>query len=117
MSAARVYLRLEQGATWIQVLEYQDSNGDPIDLTDWTGRMQIRYDIADHDTHDPIDTLTSDDGLVLGSNGEIRMIRSAAETAEYPHGKYVWDLEIENATQLVQRIAEGTLTVDGEVTR
>ena len=44
MTAARYPIRIEQGATWRTVLTVKDDTGQPVDLTGYTGRMQIRED-------------------------------------------------------------------------
>ena len=41
MAAGRYSFTIEQGATLSFELQYTDSNGSPIDLTGYTGRMQI----------------------------------------------------------------------------
>jgi len=42
MAAGRYSFTLEQGATLNFEIQYRDSNGNPIDLTGYTGLMQIR---------------------------------------------------------------------------
>ena len=42
MSAGKYSFLIEQGSTLDFEIAYKDSNGDPIDLTDYQARMQIR---------------------------------------------------------------------------
>ena len=42
MAAGRYSFTIEQGTTLSFELQYKDSNGDPIDLTEYEGAMQIR---------------------------------------------------------------------------
>jgi len=51
MAAGRYLLTIEQGATTDLLLEYKDSNGNPVDLSGYTARMQIRPTIDSSTTH------------------------------------------------------------------
>lgn len=42
MAAGRYSFTIEQGATLDFEIQYKDSNGNPINLTGYTGKMQIR---------------------------------------------------------------------------
>lgn len=42
MACAKITLTINQGETFYKRFEYKDSNGDPIDLTYYQSRMQIR---------------------------------------------------------------------------
>lgn len=42
MSAGKYSFTIEQGATLDFEVQYRDGNSDPIDLTSYTGKMQIR---------------------------------------------------------------------------
>ena len=51
MAAGRYLLTIEQGATTDLLLEYKDSNGNPVDLSGYTARMQIRPSVDSSTTH------------------------------------------------------------------
>ena len=46
MAAGKYSFVIEQGATLDFEVQYKDSSGDPIDLTDYSGRLQIRSTFA-----------------------------------------------------------------------
>ena len=55
--AAGIYnLSIEQGATFDLEIRYKDANGDPVDLTGYSGRLQIRQST---DSATPYITLSS----------------------------------------------------------
>ena len=43
MAAGRYSFIIEQGSTVSFEIQYADSSGDPIDLTHYTARMQLRH--------------------------------------------------------------------------
>ena len=48
MAAGKYNFTIEQGTTIRLELQYKDSSGSAIDLTGYSGRMQIRPDYADN---------------------------------------------------------------------
>ena len=46
MAAGKYSFVIEQGATTDFEIQYKDSNNNPIDLSDYTGRLQIRSTFA-----------------------------------------------------------------------
>lgn len=126
MSAEPAVLDLEvfQGAYWSQRLVYQDSDEQPIDLTGYTARMQVRRAVdADGD---PIIELTTGNGrITLGDpdpdDGVILLEIDADDTAELPatpfDRKWKYDLELVPAGGEVRRLVMGKFVVSLEVTR
>lgn len=126
MSAEPAALDLEvfQGAYWSQRLEYQDSNEQPIDLTGYTARMQVRRTV---DTEgDPIIELTSSNGrITIGdpdpTDGVLLLEIAAEDTAGLPampfDRKWRYDLELVPAGGEVRRLTMGKFVVSLEVTR
>lgn len=115
MSAAKLNLVIEQGATFAKTLTYQDSAGDAIDLTSYVGRMQIREKVTDAAT--VVDLTEGNGGIVMGGvAGTIDLLITAAATAAFTWTKGVYDVEIE-LSGVVTRLVEGGVTVNPEVTR
>ena len=48
MSAGKYSFAIDQGSTFKLGVQYLDSNSTPINLTDYSARMQIRSDYADN---------------------------------------------------------------------
>jgi hypothetical protein len=126
MAAGRYSFIIEQGSTLDFEIQYKDSNNVPIDLTGYSGRMQIRSNI---DSPTPIITLSSSldaDGTGLnfsGSNGttpptsgSIGIYISAASSSAFTFTTAVYDLEIVSGSR-VTRILEGGVSLSREVTR
>jgi hypothetical protein len=107
---------LEQGATFIRSFVYQDANGDAIDLSDYTARMQVRVDYTSDQKI--IELTTQNAGITLGGvDGTILLQLSATDTAGLPSGNYVYDLEVESLSGIVTRLIEGRFDITPEVTR
>lgn len=108
---------VEQGASFDAVVTWFDGD-DPIDLTGWTARMQVRQAITSPTT---LAELTTENGKLTlgGALGTVTLAVDAdeTETYEWTNPAY-YDLELEEtATGRVVRLIEGTIELDPEVTR
>jgi hypothetical protein len=94
------------------ILEYNE----PINLTGYTARMQIREKV---DSTTIIKELTTENaGIVIDTaNYKINIIISATDTALFIFASAVYSLELVSSTQVVTPLANGTLTLVKEVTR
>ena len=94
------------------VVEYNQ----PVDLTGYTGRMQIRSDI---DSATVIAELTTANGGVLIDNTlkTITLTMPAATTTAFTFTTAVYDLELVSAGNQVTQFCGGILTLFKEVTR
>lgn len=120
---ASVNFRLYPYATFVANTVLLDSDQQPVDLTGYAARMQIR---RDRDAALPIYTLTSDllGGISLGSQGEIDITIPAGQTAPTlvpaidPDGE-VWyhDLLLTAPDSTVERLYQGIVSVFPGVTR
>ena len=115
--AGKLNIVIEQGATFNPVLTYSDAVGDPIDLTGYDARMQIRLKKSDPDP--PADELTvTNGGIVLGgAAGTITLIMTDTATAAITYKSAVYDLEIISGSGIVTRLVEGGVSVSKEPTR
>jgi hypothetical protein len=108
-------LTFSQGATWKLSMTYTNSTGDPINLTNYTARMQARPSYQSDTT---VLNLANGTGITLGGTaGTINLLVAATTTATIGAAQYVYDLEIASASNEVTRVIEGTLQVTPEVTR
>lgn len=115
MSAGTYNIVCEQGATFTRVITWRDSNNNPINLTTYTARMQVR----DHysATTTALSLTTENGGITLGGAlGTVTLLASATTTAALVPDEYVYDLELINGST-VTRLIEGTFVVSPEVTR
>ena len=125
MAAGKYNIVIEQGATYDVTVEYKDSNNNPIDLTGYSGRMQIRPTIGSTTTYLCLSSSLNPDGTGLnfsGSNGatpptsgSIRIYISAISSSMLTFDQAVYDLEIASGSY-VSRILQGNVKLSKEVT-
>jgi|OM-RGC.v1.029595459 hypothetical protein len=108
--SAKVNITVDQGADFVYNTFLIDSGGNPIDLTDFTGRSQFRTSFTSPNyTNVHVTVGTTDGSVVLSMN--------ATTTATLTSSRYVYDLELISVDNIVSRVMEGTVTVNPNVTR
>jgi tRNA threonylcarbamoyladenosine modification (KEOPS) complex Pcc1 subunit len=114
MLAGLLDIEIEQGATFNLVFVYQDENGDAINLTGMTARMQLR---RQYNSPTALLSLTTENNRITidGTLGKITLNISATDTASLI-GSGVYDLELINGS-VVNRILEGSYKVCAEATK
>lgn len=128
MAAGKYSFTIEQGSTLDFEIQYKDPNSLPVDLTGFSGKMQIRSNFADNNptTYITLSSSLAADGTGLnfsGSNGStpptsgsIGIYISAASSSAFSFQTARYDLEIASG-DTVTRILEGQITLSKEVTR
>jgi hypothetical protein len=126
MAAGKYSFVIEQGATLNLELQYKDSSGNPIDLTDYSGQMQIRPSVSSNTVYITLSSSLQADGTGInfsGSNGttpptsgSIGIYISAASSSALNFDQAVYDLEISSGS-FVTRILEGQVKLSLNVTR
>jgi len=111
----------KQGATWSLVITVKDKDGNPVDLTGYLVRGQVRK------SHKATTAWNFDCSIVDAQGGKILVMMDAEDTASIPVGDssdpksanntYVYDIELESPQGQVVRILEGKIYVDPEVTK
>lgn len=115
----KLNLEIEQGADWAKSLLWKDSDGNPVDLTNFTARMHVRETFG---AADPLVELTTENGRIAlgGAAGTIDLsLDNATTTAlEYTDGRapFVYDLELVAGAGQVTRLVYGKVKVKREVT-
>jgi hypothetical protein len=108
--ATKANIIIDQGTTFSTVINLTDDNGDPIDLTGYTGDSEMRK----HYTSSNSQSFS----IALGGNtGTVTLSLTAGQTANLVAGRYVYDVEVTSGANVVSRIVEGIVTVTPEVTR
>lgn len=116
MAAGTYHIICEQGATFTRELTWSDENDQPINLTGYTARMQVRQSVKS--TAVVLELTTTNGRVVLyPASGKIVLSLTATETAALPAKSCVYDLELVSAGGVVTRLVEGSFTVRPEVTR
>lgn len=107
-----------QGARWAKSVAWEDEDGNPVNLTGWTARMQARKRV--HHDGPPLVELTTENGRITlgGVAGTIDLELNTATTTELERlSKGVYDLELVDPSGEATRLLMGQWTVSGEVTR
>jgi hypothetical protein len=128
MAAGKYHLIIEQGATLNLEIQYKDSAGAPVNLTGYSGKMQIRSGYADSNptTYITLSSSLAADGTGLnfsGSNGttppisgSIGIFISAASSSAFTFDTAKYDLEIASGS-VITRLLQGDVKLCKEVTR
>lgn len=104
-------LTLRQFQEWAITFTYQDSNGNPIDVTGYTPILQFRTSALAKTT---VLNLGVGTGLTFNPTTAPQVQVSAEVDCE--PGKYEWDLRLNNANGSIF-LGRGTVIVDAEVSR
>jgi len=128
MAAGRYSFVIEQGATLDFEIAYTDSSGNPVDLTNHTGRMQIKNTQGADTAYITLSSSLATDGTGLnfsGSNsinppasGTIGIFISANSSSALNFNEAYYDLEIVSGSTypVVTRVLEGKVKLSKEVT-
>lgn len=105
----------EQGSTYTATIVYTNDAGNAVNLTGYTARMHVRRFAGSEYPHI---VLTSTSGLSITANtGTIGMTIAPSALSAIPAGKYAYDLEIQSAEGLVEKLLKGDFELSAEVTR
>jgi hypothetical protein len=119
MAAGRYNFVIEQGTTFTLALQYKDSNSVPIDLTGYSGRMQIRPSIGSPTTYLCLSSSIQADGTGITfptpTSGSISLYISAVSSSQLTFNQGVYDLEITSGS-VVTRLIQGNVQLSKEVT-
>ena len=108
--ATKANLLIDQGATFTTAITITDNDGNPLDLTGYTGAAQIRK-------HYTSLTAINFDFQIAGTgNSEVILSLTANATGNIVAGRYVYDCELYSG-QTVSRVLEGLVTVTPQVTK
>jgi len=128
MSAGRYSFTIEQGATLDFELAYKDSDNNPVNLTGYQGRMQLRpsagSDIKYITLSSSLDAdgtglnFSGSDGLNPPTSGTIGIFISAESSSQLNFGEAVYDLELATGSEfpIVTRLLEGQVRLSLNVT-
>jgi len=104
-------LYIDAGADYSIIVTANQSNGDPLNLTGYTVKSQIRKSYASSTAYDFTATVYSEVA------GKIRLLLTAAQTSAIKPGRYLYDVEITSAIGEKRRVLEGIIIVTPEITQ
>jgi len=111
--AAYTELYMDQGATFNRIISIgNDITNANINVAGYTITSQMRRSYySANATANLVCTVTDE------ANGEISLTMDAANTAAIKHGRYLFDVEMEDTDGNVIRILEGLMIVTPEITK
>lgn len=116
MGAGEHDITIEIGATFLLNVTWKDSNGDPIDLTGYDARMQVRKKYSSATAL--ISATTGNGKITLGGAAGTIAVELVPTDSEDITDKYgVYDIELIAPNARVYRLLKGVVTFDPEVTR
>ena len=104
-------LTADQGSDFFSIITVEGSDGNIYDLTGYSARGQVRKTYASATSYDLHATINNP------TNGLINISLSSTQTAAMRPGRYVYDVEIVDAQNVVTRVVEGQLEITPRVTR
>lgn len=130
MAAGKYTFTIEQGATLDFELRYKDANRDPVDLTGYWGRMQIRSSPEASTSYLTLSSSLMPDGTGLNfsgsdgstplASGSIGVYLAACSSSALSFNEAYYDLELysgDASCPYVVRLLEGKVKLSKEVTR
>lgn len=101
---------IDQGSNFSMSLTAYNASNVPISLTGCTvsGQLRRSYDSASGITFGT---------AITGGTGGYQVFLGATATNSLKYGRYVYDVELQYSDGTVQRLVQGTATVDPQATK
>jgi hypothetical protein len=129
MAAGRYSFVIEQGATVNFQVAYTDSNGNPVNLTGYQARMQIRPSVGSNQVYITLSSsldiygtglnLSGSNGINPPTSGTSGVYISAFSSSQLNFTQGVYDLEISSGSgnyAVVTRLLEGQVQLSQNIT-
>lgn len=107
--AIRSNLTIDQGSDYSITVDLVSANGDPMNLSGYTGRSQLRKH--------PDSVNSKEFTVEVANSGSIILSMDSVYTANITAGRYMYDAEIVSSANVVTRVIQGIVTVTPEITR
>jgi len=108
--AVKANIIIDQGTDFTTTLNITDTDGNPVDLTGYTGAAQIRKHYSS--------SIAFDFEVATGNtSGEVVLSMNSSVSNTIPYGRFVYDCELTDAGGNISRIVEGMVTISPQVTR
>ena len=104
-------LYIDQGTTFSANLTVTDATGTVRNITDFTPRSQLRRSFESANATSFTVTIPT------GTDGVIRLQLPAATSSNLKYGRYFYDIEIESSSNVIERVFEGIVELNPEVTK
>ncbi len=108
-------LEIPQGSDLSVEFPVTDDNGDPVDVTGYHAKLQVRKTI---DQTPASITLSQADGIDIGdADGIITANFAPADTADLEPGRYLYDIYTKDTDNKVARLEGGYFTIIPAITK
>lgn len=104
-------LYIDAGADYSIIVTANQGNGDPLNLTGYTVKSQVRKSYASPTAYD----FTA--SIFAATSGKIRLSMTATQTSAIKPGRYLYDVEITSAIGEKRRVLEGIIIITPEITQ
>lgn len=105
---------IQQGTTWAMEWTVTDDTDQPLDVTGWGVKSQIR---ATPEAETVLHEWSNVAGNAVPGNGSVMITVSPATSSAWTWRSGVFDIELTNLSGQVARLDEGTVEVSPEITR
>lgn len=106
--ATRIPVIIDQGTTFETTIDLTDQDGEALVTSGYSARAQMRRHYASTNSV----AFTCD-----LSNGSLILSLTSEQTSNLEAGRYVYDVELEDASNNIIRLIEGIVTLTPQVTR
>lgn len=109
--ATVVYLEVDQGSDFSSIIDLENDDGTPMDLSLFTVYSQFRK------SYGSLTAYNFDASIFSATEGKIRLALGGAYTSAIKAGRYVYDVEIVSSSGSRTRVLEGIVTLYPEITK
>lgn len=108
--AIKANIVIDQGTDFSTTINVTDDEGNPVNLTSFTGAAQIRKHYTSSNSRSFV--------VTTNGSGVVELTMNAANTNTLVPGRFVYDCELtDTSSNTVSRLVEGIVTVTPQVTR
>lgn len=102
---------IDQGSEYSNTVTVTASNGQPLDLTDYTAAAQMRKSYSSSMAYDFVASVP------IATNGKVRLQVPSSLSESMTPGRYLYDLEITSPSGAKTRVVEGIATITPQITK
>jgi hypothetical protein len=107
------FVAVTQGAEYNESITWSNEDGTPMDLTNYTAKMQVRLS---HDEPLILQLSTEDGTIVLSSLGVINFIIPYTTTQCLPGGTFSYDFKLFDPTNIPSMLMRGQFVINEAIT-
>ena len=101
---------IDQGTDFSITVDVTDTSGGALNMSGYSAAAQIRKTYGSSSVSSTFST------SIAENTGQVTLSLTDTQTTALESGRYVYDLELTDAANVVSRIVEGTVTVTPQVT-